>query len=107
MVDPVVKDLNKKAIVKISKDFEIIVLCYKKENYALTNDEKYGYKQQIIPHLNKKRVNKIYQVDSEFFFISFTDYDYNFKVISYSEPNFDMRIHKMCEPGKLMALDVA
>ena len=101
------KDSRNEILAKISKDFLTAVLSYKKENYSLKFDEKFGgYKQAMIPQLLKKKANKVYQIDSEFFFICFTDYNDSFKVISLSDPNFDMRIEKMCEPGKLTALDV-
>lgn len=60
----------------------------------------------MIPQLLGKKVSKVYQIDSEFFFICFTDYDAKFKVFSLSDPKFEMRVDKMCEPGKLFALDV-
>lgn len=53
-------DLCLGAIVKISKDFKSLVLSYEKENYVLTHDATYGYKQQYIPQLLGKKVNKIY-----------------------------------------------
>jgi hypothetical protein len=60
----------------------------------------------MIPQLQGKKVSKVYQVESEFFFICFTDYDCKLLVISLTDPEFDMRVEKICEPGKLFALDV-
>ena len=61
MVESLGKDSRNEILVKISKDFLTAVLSYKKENYSLKFDEKFGgYKQAMIPQLLKKKANKVY-----------------------------------------------
>jgi hypothetical protein len=97
--------------VKISEDFQKVVLTHKSENYILTRDrgdvpeDDDGYCQFMLTSLKGKNVQRIISSKNEFFFVCHDEFDYEVDILSSTYEDFKISIPRQIEPESFHILD--